>query len=102
MGGGGRLGKEAGIGLGASKRQMTQPRGRVPKVQTIQLMTAPGWVGTEGALGAVPLTFRSNVGTPGPAEATPGAGGLRCSGLLGEGPSQAGGLAVLAQRGCAF
>ena len=40
--GGGRLGKEAGVGFGAPKRQITQPRGRVPKVQTIQPMTAPG------------------------------------------------------------
>lgn len=81
--------EEAGIGLGSFKRQMTQPRGRVPKVQTIQLMTAPGWVGTEGAWELYPLTFRSNVGTPGPAEATrePGVaeGAQAC---LGRGPSQ--------------
>ena len=75
VGGGGRLGKEAGVGLGAPKRQMTQPRGRVPEVQTIQLMTASGRVGTAGALGAVPVTSRSSVDTPGPAEAAPGAGG---------------------------
>lgn len=63
VGGGGRLGKEAGVGFGAPKRQM------------IQLMTASGWVGTAGALGAVPVTSRSSVDTPGPAEAAPGAGG---------------------------
>lgn len=104
MGGGGRLGKEAGVGFGAPKRQMTQPRGRVPEVQTIQLMTASGRVGTAGALGAVPVTSRSSVDTPGPAEAAPGAGGgrLGCSGLLREGLSQAGGLAVLAQWGLCF
>ena len=74
VGGGGRLGKEAGVGFGAPKRQLTQPRGRVPKVQAIQLMTAPGWGGQRVRWGC-PLTSRSSVGTPGPAEAAPGAGG---------------------------
>ena len=55
-------------------------------------------------LGAVPLTSRSSVGTLSPAEAALGAwgGGGGAHACSGEGLSQAGGLAVLAQQGLCF